>query len=480
MENDKAFSYIEVFSDPQNGTAQNISALGCITLAKLGKDAWNNWRKMYPVRIIDNERENFPGGGYIDTSSYENRADFSGVDFRNEPIDFGGFDFGHGACFNNAQFVSDAKFTLAKFGDNTTFNYAQFGFNPDFSGAQFGDNTIFLEAKFGNSSWFNGAQFGRGAYFGGSQFGKWASFSGTQFESASFCDTCFEIDASFTGLNWESMAFLYSDKELMNAAKSRSEERGLNPKAFKAISFEGAEFAGYVDFSNRKFEERTSFGRTIYPLKFDSDGKVINQIVPENKPVIFGKAPLFHNCELHQDTTFDGAEFPPPSGDEKAVRAYRTLKLAFSKQQALHEKQLFFRLELAEETSRYTLSNRWLIYTYRLVSNYGFSLYRPILLLVATLLFFVLIYSMLAEFTPCLPLIHNDCQVRYDLLQFSIMQSIPLPGLDKWSDSIRNCLFSNSGLRNVGLIVAVICHKSISLLALFLLGLALRNRLKMK
>jgi hypothetical protein len=77
-------------------------------------------------------------------------------------------------------------------------------------------------------------------------------------------------------------------------------------------------------------------------------------------------------------------------------------------------------------------------------------------------------------------LTHVDCQIRYDLIQFTLLQALPLPGLDKWSDSLRCDLFPDEGCKSVAFTAALMIHKAISLLAVFLFGLALRNLFKMK
>lgn len=189
---------------------------------------------------------------------------------------------------------------------------------------------------------------------------------------------------------------------------------------------------------------------------------------------------MFHNCKLHQDTSFDKAIFPEPSGSNEAARAYRTLKLAFSQQQATREEQRFFRLEMAEEAASTSLSNRCMFLIYQWISDFGFSLWRPTLLLVGTLLIFLLFYNGLAGYTLCLPW-HASCEIKYDLIEFGILQTLPLPGLDKWGDDLRLLsLFPKEGLVAVMVAVSIILHKAISLLALFLIGLALRNLFKMK
>jgi uncharacterized membrane protein len=92
---------------------------------------------------------------------------------------------------------------------------------------------------------------------------------------------------------------------------------------------------------------------------------------------------------------------------------------------------------------------------------------------------FLVIYICLANVTPCL-LTEADCHIRFDLIQFTLLQALPLPGLDKWSDSLRSVLFPAEGWKSAIFIVSLMLHKAISMLALFLSGLALRNLFKMK
>jgi uncharacterized protein YjbI with pentapeptide repeats len=455
--------YAAVFTNPENGSPDNITQAGCLALARLGKKAWNEWRLKYPSQVI---------AFYV----LSNAADFSGYDFNKEPINFNDFKFGHGANFKHAQFGKEANFVGAEFGEYANFIGAKFEYSPrfcdarfgdqaDFGGAQFSQNAIFTKVQFGDYVCFDGAQFGDATRFDQAKFGNDASFKGTQFSNTNFEFTEFGKSAAFTGRNWASLTNQYSEcSDKFEVIKAWAEERGLSPETFNSISFAGAKFTDRVDFSGRKFEGHTSFLRTT-----------------------FDKAPLFHNCKLHQDTTFDGAIFPDPSADptenDIAARAYHTLKLAFSQHQATHDEQRFFRLEMAEEARREPQYARHLLFRlYSFFSDYGFSVSRPFVwLVVIPLLVTVPIYGWLADFTPCF-LWQTECQIRFDLLQFSLIQALPLPGLDKWSDSLRQRLFpmASGAWQGIMLTGILILHKALSLLAVLLMGLALRNLFKMK
>ncbi len=135
---------------------------------------------------------------------------------------------------------------------------------------------------------------------------------------------------------------------------------------------------------------------------------------------------------------------------------------------------------MAEEAARTANSQRWLFVVYKCVSDYGFSLCRPTFGWLGFMLLFSLIYSLLAGLTPwCFPW-QADCYIRYDVLQFALLQALPLPGLDKWSYDLQQCLFPKEGWQSAVLALVVMFHKAVSLLAVFLFGLALRNLFKMK
>lgn len=203
------------------------------------------------------------------------------------------------------------------------------------------------------------------------------------FRKATLRDAIFQ-DAEFSGY----ADFSFSDRreERQGASKGEtappaSSSEATTPTAnggsarsrqgtFQILSFAAARIAGVADFSNRRFKERTSFASCR-----------------------FGRAPEFHNAELHQDTDWDGAAFVERSGG-RAQRAYRTLRLAMENNRDRSQEAVFFALE--QETMRKGLpwwhANRWVSACYQGLSNYGRSLLRPTLWLLGSLLVFFLAY----------------------------------------------------------------------------------------
>ncbi len=315
------------------------------------------------------------------------------------------------------------------FENMASFELAKFG-AVLFDGAKFGFGADFRRALFSNEAGFSDVFFGGSASFRNAKFGSVTDFYGARFNGA----VDFSVDAD-------------------NAKEEEGE-----------FSFERTVFAGIVNFNGRRFSGSTIFRNAKFT----------------HSP------PTFHGCELHQDTSFEGAQFPPATGSEEAARAYRTLKLAFSKQQAIREEQRFFRLEMDEERVGHRIKGRdainksqpfvalreygtWLLYwLYKQTSDYGFSIARPLLLLAILWLIFAQKYGSYTSVESCYTLAVN-CTAQSDWLNYSLQQALPLPGFDKLEHVVK------------GVSVAwLFIHKTLSLATLFLIGLALRNLFKLK
>lgn len=475
------------------GTPDAPKQEGFLALARAGRNVWNAWRVKWP----------------------ELPADFNSIDFtKREPIDFSGFIFDrfgreivHGqvapgdVTFLRAKFGNQAKFTGAQFGESPNFYDAQFGSLADFDGAKFGTQAIFNGAHFGDlasfrntvfgeRTRFDGAQFGHrpdfeSAYFGtlssfiATQFGTNANFYGVAFEhgvrldGAQFGDNVvfenarFGLNASFRAMTLAEILAEWgrynSDKIALKTRTTRSKGIGAASNVFLSISFRDACFDGDVTFQDRTFLGPTSFDHTT-----------------------FKGVPKLHGCKLHQDTSFDGADFKAPASPE-AARAYRTLKLAMAQQQATREEQGFFRLEMQAENALATGPRRILFDVYENLSNYGFSLSRPLWFWLICLIGFSLAHGALADLSHGVRVGAGwlpkgvDWARTIDLGEYVLINAVPLPGFDKVQSELREVLFrpDTGGLGRIVILLDVI-HKILALVALFLAGLALRNLFKMK
>lgn len=500
---------------------QNITRDECLALAQCGAGPWNTWRSKHPVR-----------GGW--SAPYKNMADFSGHDFTEEFVDFQEFSFDHGAdftdtkfyqvVFNSAEFGRDARFMGAQFESWASFEGAKFGSDAGFDRCRFGASSSFDSCEFDSRATFVGAAFGealvmRGAVFGDEASFNWASFEhrasfvGSLFDgnvsfvaatigfeadfsgvlvggSLSFEAAIFEGQTSFVALSWGALnQQVRASRRLEDLAKNRQ----ASPWIFKAISFQGARFEGGVDFSDRHFEGVTEFSKTLFEVNAPFmmvdhlPSRVCKELVsyesgqmylPKGRHVEFAMVPEFFQCKLHQNSSFEGASFPAAQGTEDAARAYRVLKQAFSAQQASREEQRFFRLEMAEEAKAAEQSRdpaKWLYIAYRELADFGFSVRRPALLLAITLLVMLPLHAWQAGLHACLPS-SDSCSMTGPLIQFASAHA--LPGFEKLAELASKALFGDQ--LGVWTVLTLLLHKAVSLLALFLIGLALRNLFKMK
>jgi len=452
-------------------------------------EAWNAWRKDFPTL----------GGkthsGFAVKTEYANFADFRNHVFE-KPTDFSFFNFGANAQFESAQFKKPVNFNLATFGDDTSFELAKFEGGVRFQATKFDGDVSFKCAQFSKLAFFAYSQFGKNAVFTGAEFSGQASFNDVIFgKRLTFDHAFFDCHAvSFLGGNWENWLSLFPP-EKVEEVKAWAIEKGLRPGKISHASFEGVKFSGTADFSENEFVGRTRFsqsttdGMDFWPerddqgrAKYTGGGGKIKELArferKSGTPLVFGTPPMFHNCKFNQDMSFEGALFPKETGFEGSARAYRTLKLAFSQQQAIRQEQLFFRLEMAEEAKGAPRRQRYLYRAYDLLSDYGFSLWRPLLLLVIAWLGFAFVYGFLANLSMCLPF-QTDCKISQPWIKFSLLQGLPISEFDSVGEKLHKDLFGRE-VATLGVLVTAFFHKAFSLLALFLTGLALRNLFKMK
>ncbi|MEQ1814802.1 MAG: hypothetical protein ABL860_10205 [Candidatus Nitrotoga sp.] len=161
-----------------------------------------------------------------------------------------------------------------------------------------------------------------------------------------------------------------------------------------------------------------------------------------------------------------------------AARAYRTLKLAFAQQHAIREEQKFFRLEMQAETGIATGNKKRLYQLYEKISDYGFSLMRPLKYWLYCLAGFTLIYGLLTGTYGWNGNISWERTMQW--MHYALLNAVPLPGFDKTLDVLRSELFSKAAIIQFLVTMLEILHKTVSLVAFFLIGLALRNLFKMK
>jgi uncharacterized protein YjbI with pentapeptide repeats len=458
----------KIFLTGNLGTFAHPSKEGFVAIAKLGKGNWNAWSKANTTAI----------------------PDFSGVDFEQAEIDFSGFSFERrhksAICvdFTRAKFNNSTKFVECIFGGDAIFACCEFRGDADFSGETYFDGIAdFSNAVIKNYCNFSDSRFSHRAIFSRLKAGI-SNFSGSRFSSeADFNDASFGESATFRASIFMGHA-LFEIYTHANISKLTSTD-------VTAMDFSGALFKSESQFTNRHFAEETTFGVTnqaIYVPDYSNPKK--NYFYTAGGATRFYKAPNFHGCKFHQSIDFHYTKFVQDYGENAAI-CYRTLRMAMEQIKSIREEQRFFRMEIKAEST--TLSG-WKIFfstLYEIFSDYGFSVIRPLLLLVTTAVLIGSIHGALSNYGWKSD-IHGKCKessLREStkeriqvLIRYVIISTVPIPGTEKTQEPLRKELFENCKKPWVATVALIfeMGHKATSILATFLLGLALRNLFKMK
>lgn len=337
-------------------------------------------------------------------------ANFRNASFKNG-ASFEGMTFENFADFEHAILSGRTGFVRAKFEDYSDFRFAEFG-NTDFTGAIFSRNGNFTSAVFKGVALFIQTAFAAAVSFESAQFQKQVTFVGEghaplkpeQRQQLSVDEIATDADVGATAR----FGALVTPATLQAIARS----------GFQRCSFRNAVFCDDVDFSNRAFTAESYF-----------DGAE------------FRGVPMFHDSTICQGVRLNGANFatawqstddwvaailkdakaqrrlliqraqreglPRPDLDAlpnrdqllddrfaKLEHAYRTLKLSMENIRDREREQLFYRFELiCRRRQRATrATERATSRLYALFSNYGGSVGRPFLWLIAVTLLFAVVY----------------------------------------------------------------------------------------
>lgn len=448
------------------GSIRQPTREGLLFIASLGAETWNSWLFACPQQILDFTNTDF-GENPIDFSEFSfGRVIFDGSNFG--MAFFGKCDFFGRSSFVNCTFKEDADFSSSRFRESTCFDFTIFK-HLDFSNGNFSGRASFklIEAK-------------ESCLFRGAKFEIESDFSESKFKFVDFCHVKFGINSIFQECEFSGIA-LFRDAKVFNAdfslsrfsntfdfsCKSDSESKTTN-----ILKFRGCKFESSAEFNNRSFGGKTDFG------PFSRNNHNLGR-------THFKRAPAFHGCKLHQNTSFDSAEFNPQHTQESA-RAFRTLKLAMEQLKATQEEQRFFRLEMKAERHSLHWMRKPIAIGYEYCADYGFSLWRPLVALLVFSLIFGGAHGLLANACAEQPQCADSAEPgdsderTSDLIKYVLVNVAPVPGLDKMQTDLRKPLFGEHGPIAVAAIVLEILHKIVALVMTFLFALGLRNLFKMK
>ncbi len=307
----------------------------------------------------------------------DDNIDFSNVNFEQDAFfreylfrrpDFNGAAFSRVAFFDRATFPGGALFDHATFSDQALFRNATFSSDVTFDAAAFSDYAGFDGATFSSGVTFNTAAFSGHAGFDG------AIFSGmADFDYAAFSGGALFRFAAFSGRAYFRFAAF-------------SDYAGFNGAIFSSMAdFGCAAFSGGAHFNGATFSSDVRFAHTT----FDGTTEFVNAKMKDEtffQGAIFKKEPpRFFNAELHQGTVWRDITWPPtPKGLDEAgpfIDAYACLKLEMDRLKKHEDELNFFALEL--QSRRVLQESKFRgsgipIALYGLISDYGRSYLRPI------------------------------------------------------------------------------------------------------
>jgi uncharacterized protein YjbI with pentapeptide repeats len=239
----------------------------------------------------------------------------------------------------------------------------------DFSNVKFEQDVFFWGYLFSGPSNFESAAFFK-AGFEDATFSDWANFHGATFSDwANFHGAAFFGVAVFSRATFSSTTIF---RGVTFSSNTHFDGATLSCNTF----FDGAIFCENAVFRKAIFGETTRFVNAEMKGETSFEGAIFNK-----------EPPKFFGAKLHQGTVWRGIKWPPKPKDKKEagtfLDAYACLKLEMDRLKK-HEDELdFFALELQ---SRRVLFGPWRglpIALYGLVSDYGRSYARPLYALFA-------------------------------------------------------------------------------------------------
>ncbi len=284
---------------------------------------------------------------------------FSQVHF-SKYLNFENFVFEKKCVFGESVFTGAADFVSATFTGYADFVSATFTGSADFVSATFMGSAYFGSATFMGDAYFGSATFMGYAYFGS------ATFTGSaDFVSATFTGSADFVSATFTGYAYFRSATFTGDAGFRSATFMGSAYFSWDQNTHEEKAEHPVRFFKSADFNSAKFKSTTRFTNVQFLTH-----------VPE-----------FHAAELYDDTVFaardrDLGNWPPLKGEgvmeaKKQKRAYNRLRLFMNRSLQIDEEQFFHRMEMRCKWQLAGWGHKPLYALFELLSDFGNSVARP-------------------------------------------------------------------------------------------------------
>jgi len=372
-------------------------------------------------------------------------------------------------------YISDPYYDFegAIFSEDANFCKATFSGDPTFYKAIFSGDAIFYKATFSGGAIFNKATFSEDAYFGEATFSGIVDFRGATFSGdAIFYKATFSEDATF-------YKAIFSEDAYFGEATFSGIVNFPGATFSGDAYFERATFSGDAHFQWAKFKSSPIFrGINSKSLLNFSNVKATNAV------------PIFEGIDYKVPPIIDGLSLPKPKNNKLTsdIDFYRQLKM-IAIAGANHEKEVeFFGYET--QCKLYLDHTPWpskaLIGSYLFFSDFGQSILRPIL----SLFFVFLVACSSTHITVESGRGPIACENAKNTGAFesksdaawsqSIDFILPILKADRGTLRQRNqCLYGHDGVPRINRLING-AQQIVSLVFLFLAGLAIRNRFKIK
>jgi len=377
----------------------------------------------------------FPGDVNFKDTKFSGDAHFSNTKFFKT------------AEFNNAEFSGDAHFFSAEFyGDYCVVS-------ADFTNAKFSGDAHFSNTKFFKTAEFNNAEFSGGTSFQSAKFSKYAMFRRAEFSGdVNFISAEFSGDVNFFSANFSGGAIFSSTKFFKGPFFSSANFSGN-------ANFHNSKFSGLSIFISAEFNEEANFSDAV----FDSPCNFRDTHFKKYYPDLSGTL-LHSKTILTSEDIYWPKKVVEKSNDDETKAAFEScalLRQNMTSQGLFEAAHFFFRREMAHKAELSKLWERPFYVIYRWV-EYGYGVKQPlvgiVLLWAAGIL--LLIYDGFLPFTTALGL------SAANIFKFFGFQGAYYGGVIESLSSPLQFM--------------TVAQTVIGYLLLFLLGLGLRNRFRMK
>lgn len=420
------------------------------------------------------DRATFTKNATFRGSTFSGKSSFSGATFSGA-TNFDRVTFSEDADFSTVKFSGDVDFYLTKFSQDAEFLKATFSEDADFSSATFSDSAVFDCAEFAKEVTFDFVQFGAdppapdrpaSALFHRCQFTGPAAFRGTRFLARmDFSAATFVRQAWFTDIAWPRSADDWQAAFDQAVFRDVASFRDSGFQCFSA--FDGASFGGGLQLddtseaaADRRFREELEQARPR------SGPRASVGAWPSARIAAWLAGPAPSQAEM------------PDAALQHLERGCRVLKQAMEKSSHKTREQILHAFELiARRNQRDTPAfEKWVSRLYAATSDYGRSIWRPLVLLLLSIPAFALMYWLALNPLPD----RSPAELFRECLAFSLDRLLPVTTGPTEAGSVRALLF---GRGSTVLEVAARLLAGLQLLLaiglVFLAGLAIRRRFQM-